>query len=193
MTAQQARVSQVISRQKRKPGGLPSDRSNRRQIRLTPLGCQLHTDLLPVYANLRDSLDGARMPARGKTARLRVGMMPFNVAQLHHFWETFQARHAQGELQIRRAPYANPFTRLREDDMDVFVTWLPVDEPDLTRTRPSPRPSATSAPCGSDDARARPPVPAAACPIAGGDFGRTTMRPPVAGPVCYGKLVKERR
>ncbi|PKV89976.1 LysR family transcriptional regulator [Streptomyces sp. TLI_146] len=128
----QARVSQAIGRQERKLGGLLFDRSNRRQIRLTPLGSQLRTDLLPVYANLRDSLERARMAARGKAARLRVGMMPFNVVDLHHFWKTFQTRHPQWELQIRRAPYVDPFTRLREGDMDVFITWLPVDDPDVT-------------------------------------------------------------
>ncbi|THA58053.1 LysR family transcriptional regulator, partial [Streptomyces sp. A1136] len=69
----QARVSQVIGRQERRLGGLLFDRSNRRQVRLTPLGRQLRADLRPVYANLRDSLERARMTARGKTARLRVG------------------------------------------------------------------------------------------------------------------------
>ncbi|MFI5977698.1 LysR family transcriptional regulator [Streptomyces sp. NPDC051452] len=128
----QARISQVIGRQKRQLGGLLFDRSNRRRIRLTPLGRQLRTDLLPVYADLRDSLERARMASRGKTARLRVGMMPFNVIELHHYWKTFQARRPQWELQVRRAPYVDPFGRLREGEMDVFITWLPVDEPDLT-------------------------------------------------------------
>lgn len=29
---------------------------------------------------------------------------------------------------LRRAPYVDPFDRLREGDMDVFIAWLPVDE-----------------------------------------------------------------
>ncbi|WP_053707120.1 LysR family transcriptional regulator [Streptomyces sp. NRRL B-3648] len=128
----QARVSQVIGRQERQVGGLLFDRSNRRQIRLTPLGQQLCADLRPVYASLRESLERARMATRGKTARLRVGMMPFNVPDLYRYWETFRSRHPQWELQLRRAPYVDPFARLREGDMDVFLTWLPVDEPDLT-------------------------------------------------------------
>ncbi|MFI8456705.1 LysR family transcriptional regulator [Kitasatospora sp. NPDC085464] len=128
----QARVSQVIARQERQIGGLLFDRSNRRQVRLTPLGRQLCADLRPVHTHLRDSLERARLAARGKTARLRVGMMPFNVPDLHHYWEGFRSRHPEWELQIRRAPYVEPFERLRDGDMDVFVTWLPVDEPDLT-------------------------------------------------------------
>lgn len=128
----QARVSQVIGRQERQLGGLLFDRSNRRQVRLTPLGRQLCADLRPLHAHLRDSLERARLAARGKTARLRVGMMPFNVPDLHRYWEAFRSRHPEWELQIRSAPYVEPFARLRDGDMDVFVTWLPVDEPDLT-------------------------------------------------------------
>ncbi|OAR27171.1 LysR family transcriptional regulator [Streptomyces sp. ERV7] len=128
----QARVSQAISRQERRLGGLLFDRSNRRQVRLTPLGRQLRADLEPVYTNLRNSLERARMTVRGKTARLRVGMLPFNVPELHRYWQTFSARHPEWELQLRRAPYVEPFTRLREGDMDVLISWLPVDEPDLT-------------------------------------------------------------
>ncbi|MFJ8623293.1 LysR family transcriptional regulator [Kitasatospora sp. NPDC093550] len=127
----QARVSQVICRQERQLGGLLFDRSNRRRIRLTPLGHQLRTDLKPVYANLRHSLERARMTARGKTARLRVSLMPFNVPDLHRYWQTFRAHHPEWELQIRTAPYVDAFARLREGDADVLVTWLPVDEPDL--------------------------------------------------------------
>jgi hypothetical protein len=29
-------------------------------------------------------------------------------------------------------PYRDPFSRLRSGEFDVFVAWLPVDEPDLT-------------------------------------------------------------
>ena len=46
----QARVSQAISQQERHLGGALFDRSNRRQIRLTPLGRQLRDDLRPIYA-----------------------------------------------------------------------------------------------------------------------------------------------
>ncbi|MEU9074101.1 LysR family transcriptional regulator [Kitasatospora sp. NPDC004745] len=128
----QARVSQVIGRQERQLGGLLFDRSNRRQVRLTPLGHQLRADLQPVYADLRASLERARLAVRGKTERLRVGMLPFNVPDLHGYWRAFRSRHPQWELQLRRAPFIDPFARLREGDMDVLVSWLPVEESDLT-------------------------------------------------------------
>ncbi|GAB3880652.1 LysR family transcriptional regulator [Kibdelosporangium lantanae] len=128
----QARVSQAISLQERQLGGALFDRSNRRRIHLTPLGQQLRDDLQPVYAGLRDSLERARQTARGVTGTLRVGMLPFNVADLQPYWKTFRTRHPQWELLIRRAPYVNPFDHLRDGELDVLVVWLPVEEPDLT-------------------------------------------------------------
>jgi DNA-binding transcriptional LysR family regulator len=82
----QARVSQAISQQERHIGTPLFDRSNRRQVRLTPVGRQLRDDLIPVYAGLRESLERARMASRSINARLRVGMLPFNVQDLHPYW-----------------------------------------------------------------------------------------------------------
>ncbi len=128
----QARVSQAISQQERRIGSPLFDRSNRRQVRLTPVGRQLRDDLRPVYSGLQQSLERARMASRGITARLRVGMLPFNVHDFHPYWQAFRARHPQWELQLRRAPFIDPFAAIRDGEMDVLIAWLPVEEPDLT-------------------------------------------------------------
>ncbi|MEV0407069.1 LysR family transcriptional regulator [Actinoallomurus sp. NPDC050550] len=128
----QARVSQAISQQERRLGGALFDRSNRRQIRLTSLGQQLRDDLRPVYAGLRDSLERARQAAQGITATLRVGMIPGNAHDLRAYWQTFRSHHPQWELRIRHAPFVDPFAGLRTGEVDALVTWLPVEEPDLT-------------------------------------------------------------
>ncbi|WP_062431026.1 LysR family transcriptional regulator [Herbidospora daliensis] len=128
----QARVSQAISQQERRIGTPLFDRANRRQVSLTPVGRQLRDDLLPVYAGLHESLERARMASRGIMARLRVGMLPFNVHDLHPYWRAFRARHPQWELQVRRASFVDTFAGLRNGEMDVLVAWLPVEEPDLT-------------------------------------------------------------
>ncbi|RJL35789.1 LysR family transcriptional regulator [Bailinhaonella thermotolerans] len=128
----QARVSQAISQQERRLGGELFDRSNRRQVRLTPLGRQLRDDLGPVYAGLRDSLERARLAARGITAVLRVGMLPLNVHDLRAYWDAFRARHPGWTLRIRHPAFSDPFGALRRGDVDVLVAWLPVEEPDLT-------------------------------------------------------------
>jgi DNA-binding transcriptional LysR family regulator len=118
----QARVSQAIGQQERRLGALLFDRANRRVVRLTPVGRQLRDDLRPVYAGLRDSLERARLAARGITAVLRVGVLPHNCHDLRPQWK----------LRIRYAPFVDPFAELRRGNVDVLVTWLPVAEADLT-------------------------------------------------------------
>jgi DNA-binding transcriptional LysR family regulator len=128
----QARVSQAISRQERRLGAQLFDRSNRRQIHLTPFGRQLRDDLQPVYAGLRDTMERARLAAQGITGVLRVGMLPVNAHDFRAYWETFRSRHPQWKLRIQHAPFSDPFAVLRRGDVDVLVSWLPVEEPDLT-------------------------------------------------------------
>lgn len=128
----QARVSQAISQQERRLGAVLFDRSNRRQVLLTPVGRQLRNDLRPIYAGLRDSLERARLAARGIDAVLRVGMLSINAYDLRPYWDTFRSRHPQWGLQVRYASFVDPFAGLRRGDIDVLVAWLPVEEPDLT-------------------------------------------------------------
>ncbi|MEU6237834.1 LysR family transcriptional regulator [Kitasatospora sp. NPDC047058] len=127
----QARVSQAIRKQERRIGAALFERTSR-SVRLTGVGRQLRGDLQPVYAGLHESLERARLAARGVTGRLRVGMMPFNLVDLHFYWREFRSRHPQWELEVRQMVYPDPFGRLREGDLDVLVVWLPVEEPDLT-------------------------------------------------------------
>jgi DNA-binding transcriptional LysR family regulator len=127
----QALVSHSIQKQERRIGAPLFERTSR-SVRLTEVGRQLRADLQPVYLGLHESLERARMTARGINARLKVGMMPFNFSHLHHCWKAFRTRHPQWELQIRLAHYNEPFTQLRRGEYDAFVAWLPVTEPDLT-------------------------------------------------------------
>lgn len=128
----QAQVSQAVSRQERRIGGTLFDRSNRRQIRLTPLGRQLRDDLRPVFDGLRAGLERAQLAAQGITHVLRVGMVSINGYDLRPVWETFRARHPQWRLRLRQAPFVDPFAGLRRGEFDVLVAWLPIEEPDLT-------------------------------------------------------------
>lgn len=127
----QSRVSQALKKQERRVGAALFERSSR-SVRLTEVGRQLRDDLQPVYTGLHESLERAKLAARGVTARLRVGMMPFNFVDLHAYWRAFRARHSQWELQVRLLRFGDPFGRLRDGEMDVLVAWLPVEEPDFT-------------------------------------------------------------
>ncbi|WP_344429746.1 LysR family transcriptional regulator [Streptomyces lavendulocolor] len=127
----QARVSQALKKQERGVGARLFER-NSRNVRLTPLGEQLRVDLLPVYRGLKESVERARLAARGTTEVVRVGMLPSNAHDLRPYWEAFRARHPQWALRIRHNPFVDAFGPLRRGEIDVLVAWLPVEEPDLT-------------------------------------------------------------
>lgn len=126
-----ARVSQAIKKQERAIGAELFARNSHR-VRLTPLGEQLRDDLRQVHQGLTQTLERARLAARGKTGTLRVSLFPANIQELRRYWEAFRARHQEWELRLRVSGYADPFAQLRNGDVDVLVTWLPIEEPDLT-------------------------------------------------------------
>ncbi len=128
----QARISQAISQQERRLGVPLFDRANRRQIQLTSVGRQLRDDLRPVYAGLRDSLERARLAAQGINAVLRVGTLAINLHDMRPYWDTFRANHPQWRLQFQQVLANDPFADLRRGNIDALITWLPVEEPDLT-------------------------------------------------------------
>ncbi|MER5645280.1 LysR family transcriptional regulator [Streptosporangium sp. NPDC002524] len=126
-----ARVSQAIKKQERAIGVELFVR-NSRNVRLTQVGEQLRDDLRQLHSGLTRSLERARLAARGKTGTLRISLFPANLQELRRYWETFRARHPQWELRLRMSGYADPFAQLRDGEADILVTWLPVEEPDLT-------------------------------------------------------------
>jgi DNA-binding transcriptional LysR family regulator len=126
-----ARVSQAIKKQERAIGTQLFARDNR-NVQLTPAGVRLRDDLRPIYRGLQDSIERARMAAKGVTAVLRLGLMPFNVQDLHPYWQAFRSRHPHWGLRLHRAAFNDTFDQLRDGDLDALLVWLPVKEPDLT-------------------------------------------------------------
>lgn len=123
----------------------PSRYANSRTVRLTRLGEQLRDDLRELHRGLTQTMERARLAARGKTGTLRVSLFPANIQELRRYWETFRTRHPQWDLRLRVSAYRDPFAQLRNGDVDILVTWLPIEEPDLTGGPRSPwRRSATS-------------------------------------------------
>ncbi|MFI6316219.1 LysR family transcriptional regulator [Nonomuraea sp. NPDC050556] len=127
----QARVSQAIKKQERLIGAALFDRTSRR-VALTEVGRQLYTDLKPIRRSLDESLERAKLAAKGRTDVLHIGMISANALDLRHFWETFRARHRQWELRLRHNPFVDAFGPLRRREIDLLISWLPVEEPDLT-------------------------------------------------------------
>ncbi|MFB4272974.1 LysR family transcriptional regulator [Nonomuraea sp. GTA35] len=126
-----ARVTQAIQKQERQIGAPLFERTNR-SVRLTPVGQQLRDDLRPLYAGLKHSMERAQLAGQGITGTLRVGMLPANTYDLRPYWDVFRLRHPEWKLRIQRTQFSDSFATLRRGDIDVLITWLPVDEPDLT-------------------------------------------------------------
>ncbi|WP_336207156.1 LysR family transcriptional regulator [Nonomuraea sp. LPB2021202275-12-8] len=126
-----AAVSKALKKQERAIGVELFARDSR-NVRLTPVGEQLRDDLRQVHQRLTQSLERARLAGRGKTGTLSVSLFPVNVQELRRYWETFRSRHPQWELRLRMSGYADPFAQLRNGEIDVLVTWPPLEEPDLT-------------------------------------------------------------
>ncbi|MEU8172875.1 LysR family transcriptional regulator [Microbispora hainanensis] len=128
----QARISQAIGQQERRLGGKLFDRSNRRQIRLTPLGRQLRDDLQPIYTSLNDSLERVRMAAEGIAGELTLGSMGPQSWMIREIVDRFRNRRPAVRLVHRELNVVDPLTSLRAGEIDVAHLWLPVGEPDIT-------------------------------------------------------------
>ncbi|MFI6180190.1 LysR family transcriptional regulator [Nonomuraea sp. NPDC051191] len=126
-----ARITQAIKKQERQIGAALFERTNR-AVQLTPLGRQLRDDLWPVYTGLQDGMRRAKLAARGKTGRLRIGMVNSNHEDLRPLFNDFEARHPTCEIHFRYVGFGDPFGPLRAGEVDLQIAWLPVNEPDLT-------------------------------------------------------------
>ncbi|MFI9006295.1 LysR family transcriptional regulator [Actinosynnema sp. NPDC053489] len=127
----QARVSQSVKQLERRIGAPLFERTSRR-VALTPIGRRLRDDLAPAYRQIVAGVARAVEAARG-TSLLRVGFEAPAVADLvAHVLDTFRARHPDSGVRVREAPFTDPFSLLRTDEVDVLVTLFPVAEPDLT-------------------------------------------------------------
>lgn len=126
------RVSQTIKKLERRIGAPLFARTSRRVV-LTPLGEQLRDDLEPVRSRLEEVVERAMAAARGVEGVLRVGFLGSGAGQLGPaIMDLFGAEHPGCEVLMRETHFADPLGPLRSGDVDVLITRLPVDEPDLT-------------------------------------------------------------
>ncbi|MEV6072268.1 LysR family transcriptional regulator [Nocardia sp. NPDC052001] len=125
------RVSQSIKAQERAIGTALFTRTSR-VVRLTRAGEQLRDGLQPIYRNLNEVLAEAKRAAREEHAVLRVGVIASNAHDLRPYFDTFTARHQSWRLHVRHNPFVDAFGPLRRGEIDVLISWLPVQEPDLT-------------------------------------------------------------
>ena len=124
----QARVSQMIKKLERRVGTTVFDRTTRR-VRLTAVGQQLLEDLRPAHQAVLDSLTRAQAAGRGITGLLRVGFLgPLAGRVVLDVLNDLEVEHPEIELRLSETHIADPCQPLRDDEVDIVLTQLPVVE-----------------------------------------------------------------
>ncbi|HEX4813841.1 MAG TPA: LysR family transcriptional regulator [Nonomuraea sp.] len=128
----QARVSQTIQKLERRVGSALFDRTTRR-VSLTPIGQRLLADLRPAHQSVLDALGRAQAAGRGIAGVLRVGFLgPVAGRVVLEAMNAVRASHPALDIQLRETQIADPCRPLREDEVDVVLTQLPVNEPGIS-------------------------------------------------------------
>ncbi|BAJ83031.1 LysR family transcriptional regulator (plasmid) [Acidiphilium multivorum AIU301] len=127
----QPRVSRIVRGLENEVGGALFERTSRR-VRLTPLGTLLRDSLSQPYADLKTAFNEARDKARGVDGVLRVGALATTTGPvLTRLMEAFARRVPNCRLMLSEVESFDPYRALRAGEVDVLVTWLAIDEPDL--------------------------------------------------------------
>jgi DNA-binding transcriptional LysR family regulator len=125
------RVSQSIAKQEKRIGAPLFERTSRK-VALTPLGVQLRNDLEAGYRRILDGVEAATNSALAGPDTVTLGVMGPMWQDLAPMTATFRSRFPQVDFRMREIRIDDPFTPIRNGDVDVALLWLPVDEPDLT-------------------------------------------------------------
>ncbi|MEV0589749.1 LysR family transcriptional regulator [Nonomuraea sp. NPDC050310] len=128
----QSRVSQTIAKLERRIGVKLFARTSR-QVALTAIGQQLRGGIEPAHRRIQEEIAKATAAGRGITGVLRVGFSgSFTSNLILQAADGFSARHPGIELHIQQVQISDPYASLRAGGVDLQVTELPIDEPDLT-------------------------------------------------------------
>jgi DNA-binding transcriptional LysR family regulator len=126
-----ARISQTIKQLERRVGTSLFERSSRRVV-LTAVGRQLYEDLRPAYGDMQAGLARAVGAGRGITGALRVGYSaPWCGDLVVRAADHFRVRHPECTVDVQEIQLSDPLGPLRAGEVDIQLTELPVDEPDI--------------------------------------------------------------
>ncbi|KUJ37300.1 hypothetical protein ACZ90_70330 [Streptomyces albus subsp. albus] len=127
-----AMVSQTVKKVERRIGAQLFERTSRK-VALTPLGRQLSSEMRPHYDALNDAIGRAADAARGIHGVLRVGFLGVQSGfEAHRAAELFRSRHPNCAVEFTEIQVSDYMTPLRTGTLDMLVTLLPFEEPDIT-------------------------------------------------------------
>jgi DNA-binding transcriptional LysR family regulator len=129
----QARVSQTVKALERRIGAPLFERTTRRVL-LTPIGQRLRDDIEPAHRQIRDAVNRATSAARGIDGVLRVGFMgPVAGELIVNVRALFRVEYPGCGVELHETQIADPCRPVRDGEVDVVLTQLPVKEPGLTQ------------------------------------------------------------
>jgi DNA-binding transcriptional LysR family regulator len=127
-----SRVSQSLRSLEDKLGAQLVHRTSRR-VRLTAFGEELVRGLDPVIEQLDGVLERANSSARSLEGSLRLGLLsgPAGGPRLVEIITAFESQHPESSVETVQMAWEDPVGRLRQGDVAVMASWMPLDEPDL--------------------------------------------------------------
>jgi DNA-binding transcriptional LysR family regulator len=127
-----SRVSQSLRQLEHKLGGQLVHRTSRR-VQLTPYGQQLQRELQPALEQLDGVLERSNAAARTLEGTLRLGLLsgPAGGPHLVEIIDAFEAQHPECSVEVVQLSWDDPFGPLREKDVDLMASWVPLEQPDL--------------------------------------------------------------
>ncbi|HET9419882.1 MAG TPA: LysR family transcriptional regulator [Nocardioides sp.] len=128
----QSRVSQTIRDLERKLGTTLAERTSRR-VTLTPAGERFRQEASGAVAGLDDVLRGTRAAGGRLTEPVRIGAVAAVAGgpRLREVVAAFEAAHPDSGVEFVGLPFADRFGPLRRGEVDLVVTHLPLEQPDL--------------------------------------------------------------
>jgi DNA-binding transcriptional LysR family regulator len=127
-----SRVSQSLRGLEQKLGAQLVHRTSRR-VELTPFGERFLAEVGPAYDQLAGVLERTNVAARSLEGTLRLGLLsgPAGGTHLVEIVREFEALHPESNVEVIQIAWEDPVGRLRDNDVDLMATWLPLEQPDL--------------------------------------------------------------
>jgi DNA-binding transcriptional LysR family regulator len=127
-----SRVSQSLRELEHKLGAQLVHRTSRR-VQLTPYGQRFQREIRPAVEQLDGVLERSNTAARSLEGTLRLGLFsgPAGGPRLVEVIHAFEALHPECSVEVQQLSWDDPFAPLRENDIHLMATWIPLEQPDL--------------------------------------------------------------
>jgi len=127
-----SRVSQSLRALEDKLGAQLVHRTSRR-VQLTSFGERFLAEVGPAHSRLAEALERTQSAARSLEGNLRLGLFsgPAGGPHLVEIVDSFRAMHPECEVEMVQLSWESPLGPLRQGEVDLMTSWLPLEQPDL--------------------------------------------------------------